>query len=178
MEQDAEIWLPIRDYEGYYEVSNCGRVRALARTIIFVNGYSRRFAARDISTNALVSGYRSCALWRDNVGERVLVHRLVLEAFVGPAPFGWECRHKNGDRLNATLSNLCWGTSKENGEDRVAHGMQARHEQHGMAKLSKEDVSEIRVLLKTKKQSEIARVFGVNPSVISRIKTGNAWAGV
>ena len=33
-----EMWKAIKDYEGLYEVSNFGRVRALARTIINKNG--------------------------------------------------------------------------------------------------------------------------------------------
>lgn len=50
------------------------------------------------------------------------VHRLVLEAFVGPCPPGKQCRHLNGDKADNKLTNLAWGTPSENNYDRVRHG--------------------------------------------------------
>jgi len=64
----------------------------------------------------------------------------------------------------------------------VAHGKQARHERHGMAKLTKDDVREIRRLLAAgdMSQTAIAAQFKVNPSLVSRLYTGDrgSWAGV
>lgn len=45
------------------------------------------------------------------------VHRLVLEAFVGPCPEGMECRHGDGDPGNNALTNLSWGTPEQNRGD-------------------------------------------------------------
>src|SRR5262245_55877689 len=45
------------------------------------------------------------------------VHRLVMEAFVGPRPEGMECRHFNGDKTDCRLANVTWGTPEENRED-------------------------------------------------------------
>lgn len=175
-----ERWLPVVGYHGYYEVSDHGRVRTVTRKILFKNGARRVYIGRMLSTAALVSGYRSVSLWAENRGERVLVHRLVLETFVGPCPAGMECRHEDGDRLNARLTNLSWGTPKQNGEDRVGHGKQARHERHGMAKLTADNVRTICGLLGTMPQREIAAMFNVDPSLISRLNTGDRdmWAGV
>lgn len=50
-----------------------------------------------------------------------LVHRLILEAFVGPDD-DRECRHLDGDRSNNHLDNLAWGTHSENVEDTIRHG--------------------------------------------------------
>ena len=52
------------------------------------------------------------------------VHRLVLLTFVGPPGEGQECRHLDGNPGNDCLANLAWGTSKENGQDRIRHGTQ------------------------------------------------------
>lgn len=175
-----ERWQPVVGYHGYYEVSDHGRVRSVTREVDFKNRARRVYNGRMLSTDALVKGYRSVALWAGNEGERLYVHRLVLDAFDGPCPVGMECRHEDGDRLNPKLANLSWGTPKQNGEDRVAHGNQARHERHGMAKLTADDVREIRRLLGTMSQRAIAKRFGVDPSLISRLHTGDRdmWAGV
>ena len=49
------------------------------------------------------------------------VHRLVLETFVGPSN-GMEVRHIDGNPLNNVVSNLAWGTRKEQIADQKAHG--------------------------------------------------------
>lgn len=62
------------------------------------------------------------------------VHRLILEAFVGPCPEGMECRHLNGDKADNRLANLSWGTRQENMDDKrkhANHGPRARLYAHG-----------------------------------------------
>jgi hypothetical protein len=58
-------------------------------------------------------------------GNYRLVHRLVLEAFVGPCPEGQEGLHWDDDPLNNRLTNLRWGTSSENKHDSVRNGNHA-----------------------------------------------------
>lgn len=60
-------------------------------------------------------------LHRDGKQTTFKVHQLVLLVFVGPRPVGFECRHLDGNPRNNYLSNLQWGTPKQNGEDRVKH---------------------------------------------------------
>ena len=55
-------------------------------------------------------------------GRHYLIHRLVLETFIGPCPEGEVCRHLDGDKRNNSLNNLCWGTLKENTQDAIRHG--------------------------------------------------------
>ena len=66
----------------------------------------------------------------------VRLHRLILEAFVGPCPDGMEGCHNDDDKLNNRLSNLRWDTRFGNMADRVARDCCNRGEQNGMAKLS------------------------------------------
>ena len=55
-------------------------------------------------------------------GERHLVHRLVLTAFVGaPVSFDMQGCHRDGDRTNNALPNLRWGTQSDNWDDRRRH---------------------------------------------------------
>ncbi len=54
--------------------------------------------------------------------EMKLVHRLVLETFVGPCPDKQECCHNNGNSLDNRISNLRWDTRKANVKDACVHG--------------------------------------------------------
>lgn len=104
-----EIWMPVIGYESSYEVSNHGHV------------YSKSKGAMMALTVA-PSGHKAVHLYRNGRSERRLVHRLVLEAFVGPAPDGHECLHGDGDPGNNFVENLRWGTHSENMLDSVRHG--------------------------------------------------------
>src|SRR5690606_27256834 len=68
------------------------------------------------------SGYAQVDLHRAGVRTRFPVHRLVLIAFVGAPPAGFEGCHNDGDRLNNSLENLRWDTHSANMQDTVTHG--------------------------------------------------------
>ena len=124
MEHSPERWLPIPDYEGLYEVSDRGRVRSLDRLVTDRDGRrTRRFRGRILrpQPNAR-SGRLAVTLHRPGHSQQEYVYRLVLLAFVGPAPDGAEACHGNGDPTDDRLSNLRWDTRRENNLDRVRHG--------------------------------------------------------
>lgn len=74
------------------------------------------------------------------------VHRLVLEAFIGPCPKGMECRHLDGNATNNRLTNLQWGTRAENDADMMRHGTRPRGEKHKNTKYTDEFVGMVREL--------------------------------
>ena len=116
----AERWAPILGYEGAYEVSNLGRVRSLDRDVEQSNG-TRRWRGRIRKLFVGADEYPSVTL--SNAG-RVRTHRvhlLVLEAFAGPRPDGFEACHNNGNRADSRLVNLRWDTSSENHLDKSRH---------------------------------------------------------
>lgn len=100
-----ERWRPVVGWDDLYEVSDQGRIRRVG------------CAPRKLVVAA--SGYLAVSLNRP--GEQMLrtVHRMVLEAFRGPAGVGQEARHANHNRLDARLDNLSWGTSVDNSADQV-----------------------------------------------------------
>jgi hypothetical protein len=116
-----ERWRPIPGYEGSYEVSDLGSVRSLDR----ITDRGRKWRGRTLAPAVMPRGYLIVTLWRDGKQRSALVHRLVLSAFVGPAPDGTEALHGDGDPANNMLSNLSWGTHAENQADQVAHGTHA-----------------------------------------------------
>lgn len=121
---ESEIWKPVVGYEGYYEVSDHGRVRSLTRIVTTSDGRTWEQPGRILRPG--VSGERSprqvVSLHREGHGRSHLVHRIVLQSFVGPCPDGMEGCHNDGDPQNNWLSNLRWDTSSENNLDTVRHG--------------------------------------------------------
>lgn len=107
------------------------------------------------------------------------VHQLVLMAFVGPPPDGYETRHLDGAASNNHLANLVYGTVLENQRDRKTHGTAPIGTANGRAKLDPVRVRAIRsALSRGLNQYDIAAAYGVGQAAISRIKRGAAWSHV
>lgn len=176
-----EEWRPVVGYDGYYSVSTLGRVR---RDLTNSNTQAGRILKPGIGD----SGYPNVTLCVNGQSRTRRVHILVAEAFLGHAPVGEEVNHKDDNRTNARLSNLEYGTHKRNMEhareaNRTAKGSRHRSrlypdsiirgESHPSAKLSDEDVGQVRALLADGvKQSVIAAHFKVARTTISAISTG------
>lgn len=118
----TEHWRPVPGYEGTYEVSDFGRVRSLTRVVRRNDGRTRTIAGRILRCPKDDGGRRGLKLHADGEYKHARVHRLVLEAFVGPCPDGMEGCHNDGDHSNNRLDNLRWDTRSENMLDQVRHG--------------------------------------------------------
>lgn len=118
----TEQWRAVVGWEGYYEVSDHGRVRSVERTVTLKDGRVRRFPGREIRLYPDTRGHFQARLSRSGRHHPVAVHKMVLEAFVGPAPEGTECCHEDDDKANNDLSNLRWGTRSSNLYDRIRNG--------------------------------------------------------
>lgn len=104
-----ETWRPVHGYEGYYEASNMGRIRSVPRTVKCKNGAVKRYESGLMHPSKhYKNGYMSVMLSRDGKPKRMLVHRLVAQAFV-PNPSGLpEINHKDENKENNAASNLEW----------------------------------------------------------------------
>lgn len=124
-----EIWRPIPRWPEY-EVSNMGRVRSLPRTILRRDGVEieRKLLILRPSTQHGPTPYQRVSLRRPGMRSVVAVHRLVLDAFVGPCPPGMEACHGPTGARDNRLSNLRWDSHRENCEDR-----DRRHSTHYMS---------------------------------------------
>lgn len=116
-------------------------------------------------------------------GRRALVHvhKLVLLAFVGPCPPGMECRHfPDPDPTNNTLSNLQWGTRKQNAEDSVAQGIQVRGELCHRSKLTADQVKEVRAKFAAggRTKASLAREYNIAATNITRIIERKVWTHI
>lgn len=118
-------------------------------------------------------GYRQVALYRNGVRKAPKVHRLVLEAFVGPPSDGQEGCHKDGNPSNNAITNLYWGTPLENHADKRTHGTVIRGDEHPRAKVTAETIATIIARRASGSTMQgIADELGVGLSSVSRILNG------
>ena len=128
----GEVWRQVLNCPNY-EVSNCGRVRAVARRRIHSNSTCKD--SRCVVLKPWRAGpKRGEYLYVRLDGRNRRVNVLVVEAFGPPKPDGTECRHIDGDRFNNNASNLCWGTRRENIDDTIRHGRTTKGERHPLGK--------------------------------------------
>lgn len=178
MSSSIERWLPVAGYEGLYEVSDQGRVRSLPR-LATCGRYQgkRRVPGGVMSGSRHAFGYSMVILCAgDGTRKCYTVHGLVLTAFVGPRPEGAECRHLDGDPRNSRLSNLAWGSHRENEADKWEHGTRGVGSRSTAPKLTEADVVAIRKDQRT--QREIAKAYGITQSNVSCIKLRKSWKHV
>lgn len=116
-----ESWKSI-DSNPYYEVSSCGKIRSLTRTIQRSNGVSQNIKKRILACRVGKNGYVLVDLYRDGKRKTHTVHTLVAEAFIGQCPQGQEVRHGDGNKEHNTQRNLLYGTRSENLYDKRIHG--------------------------------------------------------
>lgn len=129
-------------------------------------------------------GYQRVVLFNGSKKQIFTLSRLVLEAFVGPAPSDkHHAAHSDGNIKNNALSNLRWASPVENERDKRKHGTHGLGERNSFAKLTEQDVIQIRKLFKKKNQTssnaqELADRFGVDKTNIFAIVRYKSWRHV
>lgn len=113
--EDGVQWRLVPGFGRKYEVSDDGRVRSLHKRM---SSNGPRLLKPKLSTH----GYLAVSLSYYGEQSQEFVHRLVLQAFVGPAPEGYQCAHKNGIKTDCRLSNLVWATPAVNSRHQFEHG--------------------------------------------------------
>lgn len=114
---------------------------------------------------------------RDGSSEKQYLHRLIAEAYHGPAPTGFHCRHLDGDKSNNNAKNLAWGTPSQNNLDKNRHGTGISGESNPMAKLTAKAVEMMRRDRDETGDSyaKIAKRFNVSTMTAFRAITGKSW---
>ena len=142
-----EIWQDIEGYEGYYQVSNKGRVKSLRRNIFLKPSIQER-------GNHKRSSVKLCVNKKNGTAR---IHRLVAKAFI-PNPLGYRTvNHKDGNSLKNNVENLEWCSQKQNVQHAIKTGLRKTH------KFDKETLSR---LYEEKTSKEIAVIYGVSYGTI------------
>lgn len=110
---EKEIWKPVVGYEGYYEISNLGRLKSVERMVKQGN-HLRHVLERIKKQHYASDGYPAYTLCKDCKSRIVRTHLLLAKAFIpNPENKGY-VDHINTDKDDFRLENLRWVTAKEN----------------------------------------------------------------
>lgn len=173
-----EVWKPIAQFNGRYDVSNKGRIRS------WINMGRRKLKTPEIrKTGYNNCGYEYIVISYKSKQYTESIHRLVAITFI-PNPENKPCvNHIDGDKTNNHASNLEWMTHKEN----TRHGMEtglisfeSHGEKNGMSRLTRNDVLDIRntYRLGCVTQQEIADAWGLSSGHVNDIINKRRWGHV
>lgn len=106
MDSLFETWREISGFEGHYMISNFGRIKSSIR----------KYKRSEILMKLLVhtNDYQVVWLRKGKIHKKFFVHRLVAHHFLSKEEHQTEVNHKDKNRLNNTIHNLEWVTSREN----------------------------------------------------------------
>lgn len=159
-----EIWKDVEGYEGFYQVSNMGRVRSIERRL----NDGRIYGGRILEQKQVRNGYMQVHVSKDNKGKYLSVHRLVARAFVPGFVEGADVNHKDEDKTNNRVDNLEWCSHSYNSQ--YGHRNDTMVEQRSLeVVMMSEDGSTIREFPSLR---EAARASGVSAAHICQVCKG------
>lgn len=175
---NGEIWKDVVGLEGYYMVSNVGRVKSCERTFICGRGGERKTTEHIIKTVLKKNGYVHCTVSVEGKIYYMSVHRMVAEAFIPNPENKTQVNHINTNKSDNRVDNLEWSTSKEN----VNHSRITTDRKFGFTKLKNghhycsKKVMQYDMDGKFIKEwtsiQEVNRFFGVKSSCVNRCCKG------
>jgi hypothetical protein len=179
-----ETWLPIKEWEEFYAVSNFGRIKSFDRQKSpGKNGKLYMHKGRMLT--AKQSGkYLGVSLFLEGVETRYYIHRLVAAAFIPNPNDCPQVNHKDGCKHNNHVTNLEWVTNSENIKHAIVTGLHGglpdpiRGESHHSSKLTEHDVKQIRSEFQPGLGPMLARKYNVTSRTIYLIVRGITWKHV
>lgn len=122
-----EIWKDIEGYEGFYQVSNLGRIKSLEKNIKRIspkgNEYTVKYPEKMLKQYGNHRGYLITQLSKSGKSESCLVHRIVAQAFIPNYEDKAQINHKNCNKQDNRIENLEWVTNNENRLHAMKNGL-------------------------------------------------------
>lgn len=172
---DSVVYKTIPGFDGCYRVGDDGSVWTCKVPV----GYRRWGPSENWRRLCPMdkAGYLWVALSHSGKINNRSVASLVLEAFIGPRPDGYEaCHFPDHSPSNNCLNNLRWGTKQENMADQDRLGHRRRDADHHCTKVTEEQIVAIRIAVaRGERQRDVAKRFGVTPVCVNNAVTGRTW---
>jgi len=156
---ENEIWKSIKGYENLYWISSFGNVRSV-----------RKYLKHEVRR-----GYHRVDLCKNGKTKKWFVHRLVAFAFIPNPKLKPFINHIDGNKSNNKIPNLEWVTNLENIRHAIKLGLRNSETWYGRAKLTIEQVREIRKRFKQGCGMQLAHEFNVSDTTIYRIVNKRIW---
>ena len=159
-----ETFKGIEGYENLYEVSSCGRIRSLKRSIIMKQYFDKY-------------GYKRISLSKEGEKKSWFIHRLVAMTFIKNPKNLPEVNHKNSRRDDNNVPNLEWTTHSQNIIHSYMHGNASQlGENNTNAKCTNNIAEQVKVLKSLGFSShDIAKLIGMSYKIVYRIYSDRSW---
>jgi hypothetical protein len=168
----SEEWRDVVGYEGFYQVSDAGRVRSIRR--VCRDGQSRGGKLLKQSTDE--NGRPRVDVKVDGTHRNFKVCRLVALAFLGTPATDQEVCHGNGNAADNRLDNLRWDTHQANVDDTARHGTRLQGERIPWSKLTPGRIAGARVLIaEGNTYAAVGAILGVSAMTVWDALNGRAW---
>lgn len=162
-----EIFVPIKGYEGLYEISNLGRIKSLCK-----KGSKKELILKQQCLD-LSTGYLGVQLYKNNKILTKRLHRLLAENFIENPNYYKVVNHKDGNKQNNSLNNLEWTTYSLNTLHSYKLGLQKikKGEELKNCKITENQLKEINFLFKKGfSNKDISKKYNIDSSTVSRYR--------
>jgi len=176
----CEEWRDVVGYEGYYQVSNLGRIKGLERIVICNKKGNTKKLKEKMMSQSCTKDYLSINLRMNGKVSFFTVHRLIAIAFIPNPENKPEVNHIKGNKYDNRIWMLEWSTKSENGKHAFQLGLSVSKKGSDCvnSKLTEQQVLEIRELGKSLNFKQISIIYKVSPSSISNIVKRKSWTHI
>lgn len=162
IDTENEKWKFIEGTKELYKVSDLGNIYSVKTRIIRKAWIHKNYLTIQIRIYG--------------VTKKLAVHRVVAQAFIPNPENKPEINHKNGIKTDNRAVNIEWCTGEENRLHAAKMGLIPKGVQVVQAKLTNEDVEQIRTLsLLGVSNSEIAPLFKITQANVYAIVNKATW---